>query len=136
MLRHYNFQYFHSFPAFTGKAVRIGCLAFCGLVACFSFDANGAGDTNVSGSKNKGDAVSYWLHRISHHAEVSRPLLDHGYLSIGWSDFSNNDFIEKARAGDRGYFESTIKKEWGSDSLSRSRWSLWKYLTTVPQVER
>lgn len=73
--------------------------------------------------------MSYWLHRISHHAEVSRPLLNKGYLSIGWSDFSNNDFIEKTRAEDSEYFNSTIKKEWGEDALSRSRWSLWKYIT-------
>ena len=35
-----------------------------------------------------------WLHRISHHGEVARPLLDNGYLSIGFSAFSSHDFIK------------------------------------------
>lgn len=30
---------------------------------------------------------NYWIHRISHIAEISYPLLDVGYLSYGWSDF-------------------------------------------------
>ena len=30
-----------------------------------------------------------WLHRISRHAEVAYPLLDNGYLSIGYSDLVN-----------------------------------------------
>ena len=36
----------------------------------------------------------YWLHRISHHKEVSYPLLDNNMLSIGFSDFSNQEFID------------------------------------------
>lgn len=29
----------------------------------------------------------YWLHRISHHGEVSYDLLKKGYLTVGWSRF-------------------------------------------------
>jgi len=72
--------------------------------------------------------MSYWLHRISYHAEVSHPLLEQGYLSIGWSYFSTPDFIERTRVGDTEYFNSTIQTERGEDALGRSRWSLWKYL--------
>ena len=30
---------------------------------------------------------NYWLHRISYHAEISHPLLDKGFLTIGYSEF-------------------------------------------------
>ena len=33
--------------------------------------------------------MNYWLHRISHLAELSYPLLEKGYLTIGFSDFSD-----------------------------------------------
>jgi hypothetical protein len=39
--------------------------------------------------------MNYWLHRISHHAEIAYPLLDKGYLSIGFSDFATQEFIKK-----------------------------------------
>ena len=29
----------------------------------------------------------YWIHRISHIAEISYPLLENNYLSYGFSDF-------------------------------------------------
>jgi predicted Mrr-cat superfamily restriction endonuclease len=77
------------------------------------------------GEKN----MSVWLHRISHFAEISHPLLDRGYLSIGWSDFSNKDFVEQAREGNKEYFEAAFDKEWGN--RPRSRWSLWKYLAEM-----
>ena len=31
--------------------------------------------------------MNYWLHRISHMQAVSYPLLEKGYLSIGFKDF-------------------------------------------------
>ena len=38
--------------------------------------------------------MKYWLHRISHEAKVSYPLLESGYLSIGWSDMAyDKDFL-------------------------------------------
>ena len=36
----------------------------------------------------------YWLHRISHCQETSRPLLEKGFLTIGFSDFSNPEFLD------------------------------------------
>jgi predicted Mrr-cat superfamily restriction endonuclease len=65
--------------------------------------------------------------RISHCAEVSYPLLEKGYLSIGWSDFSTSEFIEKSCAENGGsYFDETIEQAWGN--LPRSRYSLWYFL--------
>ncbi|MDR2120208.1 MAG: restriction endonuclease [Tannerella sp.] len=71
-----------------------------------------------------------WLHRISHCAEVSYPLLDEGYLSIGWSDFSKPEFIKKSLGENgRNYFNKTIQNEWGN--LPRNRYSLWHFIAEM-----
>lgn len=114
--------------AYAGKKL---CAVVALMVIDLIFNAYGEGSGDFPVDLKKGGSMSYWLHRISHHAEVSRPLLDQGYLSIGWSDFSNNEFIEKARNGDRNYFDLVFKKEWGEDALSRARWSLWKYVAEM-----
>jgi hypothetical protein len=44
--------------------------------------------------------MQYWLHRIAYLQGVSYPLLEKGYLSIGFSDFSDEDFIEKVSEQD------------------------------------
>ena len=51
--------------------------------------------------------MNYWLHRISHHAEVSYPLLDKNILSIGFSDFVNQGFIDAVLKDD------TWEERWG-----------------------
>ena len=35
--------------------------------------------------------MKVFLHRISHHAEISYPLLDRNILTIGWCDFNSTD---------------------------------------------
>ena len=35
--------------------------------------------------------MSIWLHRISHEYEIAKPLLERGFLSIGFSDFLNDE---------------------------------------------
>ena len=67
-----------------------------------------------------------WLHRISHIAELSYPLLDRGYLSIGFSDFTNNEFIDKVLAHDKPYFNEKFQALWGK--LPRTRHNLWRFL--------
>ena len=42
--------------------------------------------------------MKYYLHRISHHAELAYPLLERGILSIGWSDFATREFVSSHRA--------------------------------------
>lgn len=39
--------------------------------------------------------MNYYLHRISHEAELAYPLLEHGILSIGFSDFAESGFINR-----------------------------------------
>ncbi|MDD5604250.1 MAG: restriction endonuclease [Eubacteriales bacterium] len=70
---------------------------------------------------------NYWLHRISHHAEVSHPLLEKGYLTIGFSDLLRIDnFIELMKAKDWEFFEEANMKVW--NSKGRARYSLWRFI--------
>lgn len=71
-----------------------------------------------------------WLHRISHHAEVAYPLLDNGYLSIGFSDFSKPDFIKDV-CGENGWqsFEKYFDDIWGS--RPRTRTNLWRFVAEM-----
>ena len=70
---------------------------------------------------------NYWIHRISHIAEISYPLLDAGYLSYGWSDFEEDGFIEGVR-GENGwvFLEEQILSKW--DELPRGRYQLWNFI--------
>jgi len=72
--------------------------------------------------------MNYWLHRISHHAEVAYPLLEKGYLSIGWSDFSASEFITEV-CGENGWqnFEKHLE-EWGNP---RNRHNLWRFIVEM-----
>ncbi len=69
--------------------------------------------------------TQYWLHRISHKMDVSYPLLKAGYLSIGFSDFSENGFVERCR-GNWGNFEERLSTTWAKGS--RNRHALWRFL--------
>ena len=53
--------------------------------------------------------MKYYLHRISYEREVSYPLLDNGLLSIGWSDFSNREFIDKTRLESMPYLDKCFQ---------------------------
>jgi hypothetical protein len=58
--------------------------------------------------------MNYWIHRISHHAELSYPLLDKGFLTIGFSDFTDDDeIIEKVKFNDWNFFNGKFKEKWG-----------------------
>jgi hypothetical protein len=70
--------------------------------------------------------MNYWLHRISHKAELSYPLLNKGFLTIGFSDFTSLEFIDKVLADDRSYFDGKFKEKWGN--VPRSRHNLWRFL--------
>ncbi len=72
--------------------------------------------------------MNYWLHRISYHYEVSRPLLEKNILSIGWADFSEEQYITKC-VGHWDIFEKSFKDA-GWD-LSRNRYSLWRFLSEM-----
>jgi hypothetical protein len=79
--------------------------------------------------------MTTWLHRISWFAEVSRPLLEHGYLSIGFSDFGDDDCIDGV-CGDSGeqYLCERMKQDWGK--VPRSRFSLIAFLAGMKKGDR
>ena len=62
--------------------------------------------------------MKVFLHRISHHEEVSYPLLDRNILTIGWSDFKNEQGSET--------FEKDFEYIYGE--LPRNRWCLRRFL--------
>ena len=74
--------------------------------------------------------MNYWLHRISWEMNISYPLMEKGYLSIGFSDFCCNDFLEQLDNDIDNdawnYFEDRILNEWGCKP--RSRKSLWRFI--------
>lgn len=70
--------------------------------------------------------MNYWIHRISHIAELSYPLLNKGFLTIGFSDFTDDEFIDKVKAGDWAYFNEQFREKWGS--VPRTRHNLWNFL--------
>lgn len=74
--------------------------------------------------------MQYWLHRISYHAQISHPLLERGYLSIGFSDFSVQEFIDdilKSNGWNR--FENYVNEIWGH--RPRTRTSLWRFVAEM-----
>jgi predicted Mrr-cat superfamily restriction endonuclease len=74
--------------------------------------------------------MKIWLHRISHHAEVAYPLLDNGYLSIGYSDFSKPDFIKDC-CGKNGWqsFEKYFDDIWRK--RPKTRYNLWRFVAEM-----
>jgi predicted Mrr-cat superfamily restriction endonuclease len=74
--------------------------------------------------------MNIWLHRISHHSELSYPLLQKGYLSIGFSALACQDFIEsiQADAGMANLNQSFIN-QWGR--LSKNRFDLWRFIVDM-----
>jgi hypothetical protein len=78
--------------------------------------------------------MKIWLHRISHHAETSYPLLDRGYLSIGFSDFADASFIERIINGEREFFEQEFQRRWGR--RPKTRISLWNFITQIESGDR
>ncbi len=72
---------------------------------------------------------NYFLHRISHEWEVSYPLLDAGYLSIGWSDYHNEDIMRISRDDNLEAFKHFMEMR---KNTSRARWGLWYFSQFKP----
>ena len=79
--------------------------------------------------------MKYWLHRIGHLPNVSHPLLEKGYLSIGFSDFCNDEFFEKvAKNKDWDYLDRSFEECWGY--LARGRYNLWRFLAEMKKGDQ
>lgn len=70
--------------------------------------------------------MHYWLHRISHHAELSHPLLEKGFLTIGFSDFTGEELIDKVIEDDWNYFDKHFSAVWSKGH--RTRYNLYRFL--------
>lgn len=71
--------------------------------------------------------MKYYLHRISHHAELAYPLLERGILSIGWSDFATREFVSIHRPKGWEEVPRAIDSEPGWEK-TRSRFGLQRFL--------
>lgn len=76
-----------------------------------------------------------WLHRISYHQEVAYPLLEKELLSIGFSDFSEPDFIKdicnECREKGRKSFDTYFDQIW--HSRPRTRQNLWRFIVEMSE---
>lgn len=70
-----------------------------------------------------------WIHRISHLAEASYPLIEKGFLTIGFVDFSELEFLEETQAGNWQHFETAFAEKWGS--VPRTRYNLWRFISEM-----
>ena len=74
--------------------------------------------------------MKYWLHRIGYLQNVSYPLLEKGYLSIGFADFCYEDFfVNVAENQDWEYMENAFNENWGF--VPRIRYNLWRFLAEM-----
>ena len=83
--------------------------------------------------------MNYWLHRISHHAEVSYPLLNKNILSIGFSDFANQGFVGavlKDNTWEKRWsvLERKFEETWGN--RPRTRHNLWRFIEGFKKGDR
>lgn len=83
--------------------------------------------------------MNYWLHRISHHAEIAYPLLDKGFLSIGFSDFATQEFIDKILVGATreerwAALEKEVDNTWGH--RPRTRHNMWRFIEGFKKGDR
>jgi hypothetical protein len=74
---------------------------------------------------------NYWIQRISYNAHITYPLLDKGYLCIGWSDFVKfENYVDNVRReGGWNYMESCMLEDWGA--LTTNRHQLWRYMVNM-----
>ena len=73
--------------------------------------------------------MKYWLHRISHEEKTSRPLLEKGILTIGFSKLSNTVFLSKVKGAKQVRSLNLAVKE----AYGHLLWlhSLWKFLNEM-----
>lgn len=75
---------------------------------------------------------NYWLHRSSYEYRLSQVLLaEKNLLSIGFSDFSNTNYLNKFLNSSQEEFDKIFKDKW--DWVPKSRFSLWYFLREMKQ---
>lgn len=76
---------------------------------------------------------NYWLHRITggeNALEFAQPLLfEHNFLTIGWSDFSEDTFVKRIQEeGEEALNEAMLEAGWG---LPKNRWNLLRFINEM-----
>ena len=74
--------------------------------------------------------MKYWLHRITggdNALPLSEELFKKGYISIGWSDFSDDEGLNTIKSG-WARFESLFS-DW--PSMPRNRYNLWRFVNEM-----
>ncbi len=77
--------------------------------------------------------------RVSYHGEIAYPLLQEGYLTIGFSDFAEQQFIDELLAGNDWQerwqvLERYFEEKWGGQNSRRH--DLWRFLEGVSKGDR
>lgn len=88
----------------------------------------------LTANKQEPPKRNYWLHRITggrNAFPTAKMLLENGYLSIGWADFSCEGFVKDVQ--DNGIDEAInnhakSKQENSNWAFARNRWSLWRFI--------
>ena len=86
---------------------------------------NALQESNDLGGKLIMSKKHYYMHRISNESDTSYPLLDKGYLSLGWSSVCNTSVLEEVKKSEDAF--NTFCKSNVELNGSRSRWSLWYF---------
>jgi hypothetical protein len=77
---------------------------------------------------------NYWLHKIEVRGtqHISYPLLDYGYLSVGFSDFSEEEFLKKVSKGNEKFFKKQFDETWGGYDKEKKRAdNLWRFIAKM-----
>ena len=72
--------------------------------------------------------MNTWLHRITggdNALPLSSALLEKGYLSIGWCDFSSEEYLARLQSGGSHFDQVFLDEGWGRP---RNRWNLWRFV--------
>lgn len=74
--------------------------------------------------------MNYWLHRITggnNAIPLSEELFKKGYISIGWSVFSNTDGLNAIKSGWKQF--ETLFNNW--NPIPRNRYNLWRFVNKM-----
>lgn len=79
--------------------------------------------------------MKLWIHRITQFADIAHKLLEQGYLSIGFSEFSDPAFIKDVcRENDRRIFEKYVVDCYAS--LPPACEDLWRFVVEMRKGDK
>lgn len=86
-------------------------------------------------SRNKTNLMNIWIHRTTQLTETAHWLLEQGYLSIGFSEFSDPEFIKYVcRENGRQIFEKYVEAQYAS--LPSACEDLWRFVVEMRKGDK